>query len=102
LSAESAVKGRIEIDKELCKGCGLCITVCPKEQIEISEHLNKKGYYPARFKAENAAEGDDTPCTGCALCGVTCPDVAIEVYKAEKDPSKGKQADDSEENSEQG
>ena len=44
------VKGRITIDKELCKGCGLCITVCPKKQIEISDSLNKKGYYPASFK----------------------------------------------------
>ncbi len=44
---ETKVKGRIEIDRERCKGCGLCILVCPKKRIEISEELNTKGYYPA-------------------------------------------------------
>lgn len=77
------MKGRIEIDKEACKGCGLCIGVCPKRQIEISDDLNKKGYYPARFKEANCPE-DDRECTGCALCALTCPDIAIEVYKEKK------------------
>jgi 2-oxoglutarate ferredoxin oxidoreductase subunit delta len=78
------VKGRIEIDKETCKGCGLCISVCPKGQIEISDELNKKGYYPASFKEKDLTEADDSECTGCALCGLVCPDVAIEVYRADK------------------
>jgi 2-oxoglutarate ferredoxin oxidoreductase subunit delta len=78
------VKGRITIDKELCKGCGLCVEVCRRDQIEISDQLNKKGYYPARFKdAETGAESDGK-CNGCALCGLICPDVAIEVYREEK------------------
>lgn len=82
------MKGRIEIDEERCKGCGLCITVCPKKQIEISDNLNTKGYYPARFKEADAGEQDPIKCTGCALCAVTCPDVAIEVYREEKAESK--------------
>ncbi len=79
------MKGRIEIDKERCKGCGLCINVCPKKQIEISEELNTKGYYPARFQEENLTETDPAECTGCAMCAITCPDVAIEVYRQSKD-----------------
>jgi 2-oxoglutarate ferredoxin oxidoreductase subunit delta len=82
------VKGRIEIDEERCKGCGLCITVCPKKQIEISDDLNTKGYYPAKFMEADKQEQDPTKCTGCALCAVTCPDVAIEVYREEKSDSK--------------
>ncbi len=93
------MKGRITIDRELCKGCGLCITVCPKKQIEISDSLNAKGYYPAKFKEETDSPGSkDSKCTGCAMCAITCPDVAIEVYREEK---AGAQSDaDSEETQE--
>ncbi len=90
------MKGRIEIDRERCKGCGLCITVCPKKQIEISEELNAKGYYPARFKEEDVKDRDVIKCTACSLCAVTCPDVAIEVYRESKDES-GEPTDDSKE-----
>jgi 2-oxoglutarate ferredoxin oxidoreductase subunit delta len=68
------MKGRIEIDRERCKGCLLCIEYCPKKAISLSDKLNLKGYFPVQF------EGD--ACTGCASCGVICPDVAIEVYRA--------------------
>jgi 2-oxoglutarate ferredoxin oxidoreductase subunit delta len=87
------VKGRIEIDRERCKGCGLCIIVCPKKQIEISGKLNTKGYYPASFQEENVQESENTKCTGCALCAVMCPDIAIEVYRQEKG-EKTKQKDE--------
>jgi 2-oxoglutarate ferredoxin oxidoreductase subunit delta len=85
------VKGRIEIDKERCKGCGLCITVCPKKQIDISDQLNTKGYYPASFLEESVSHDAVVKCTGCALCAVTCPDVAIEVYRSSKDEHQEQQ-----------
>lgn len=78
------MKGRIEIDRERCKGCGLCIAVCPKKQIEISDCLNTKGYYPAKFHEESVQDDAVRKCTGCALCAVMCPDVAIEVYRQDK------------------
>jgi len=78
------LKGRIQINKERCKGCGLCILVCPLKQIEISDQLNTKGYYPARFLEEDVCESEETKCTGCSLCGIMCPDVAIEVYRDTK------------------
>lgn len=65
--------GKIAIDTERCKGCGLCVAVCPKGSIVICEKSNKKGYFPAQ-------QGKDE-CTGCALCALMCPDVAIEVYR---------------------
>jgi 2-oxoglutarate ferredoxin oxidoreductase subunit delta len=83
------LKGRIKIDKERCKGCGLCITVCPKKNLEISDKLNLKGYYPARSKEETRKESE-WECTGCAICAVQCPDVAIEVYRETKDKSEHK------------
>lgn len=76
--AKKTKSGSINIDRELCKGCYLCISVCPNKMITISEQLNQKGYYPAEVKGgEKKASG----CTGCALCAVICPDVAIEVYR---------------------
>jgi len=64
--------GKIIIDVERCKGCGLCVIVCPKNCIEISDKSNKKGYFPAR--------ASNSDCTGCAACAIICPDVVIEVF----------------------
>ena len=66
--------GRVEIDKELCKGCELCISACPKGVLAMSTKINSKGYFYAE-----AVHPED--CIGCALCATACPDVAIEVYK---------------------
>ena len=61
-----------EIDGDRCKGCGLCVTVCPKNVLALSEEVNSKGYFPAY-----RARPDD--CIYCALCCVMCPDVAIQI-----------------------
>jgi 2-oxoglutarate ferredoxin oxidoreductase subunit delta len=78
--AEKKAKGKIEIDRERCKGCLLCIEVCPNMRIEVDKAMNKKGYSPARFK--ETAKEDEKGCTGCAQCATVCPEVAIEVYRA--------------------
>ena len=65
---------KITIDKEKCKGCFLCVGVCPKAMIKAEETLNKKGVNPVKF------EGQDE-CLGCCLCAIICPDCCIEVYK---------------------
>ena len=65
------------IKKDTCKGCGLCVEVCPKGLITItSGDINKKGYPYAVF-------GDpEGKCTCCAQCAIICPDVAIEIRKS--------------------
>ncbi len=68
------MKGHIEIDIELCKGCELCIDACPQKIIELSKNFNSKGL---NFAIVN----DMNKCTGCTLCGVVCPEVAITVYR---------------------
>jgi len=73
-------KGRITVDREVCKGCYLCISVCPTQSIGISGELNQKGYYPAEFP-NGSASGGENRCTGCTTCAIVCPDVAIEVYR---------------------
>jgi 2-oxoglutarate ferredoxin oxidoreductase subunit delta len=69
------LNGTIQIDRERCKGCTLCIEFCPKESISLSEELNLKGYFVAAFDAA-------TGCTGCGNCALMCPEVAIEVVRA--------------------
>jgi 2-oxoglutarate ferredoxin oxidoreductase subunit delta len=63
--------GKIVINSERCKGCGLCITVCPKDNIEIAKQSNASGYFPAVAK--------NTACSGCAKCAIICPEGIIEV-----------------------
>ena len=73
-------RGTITIERELCKGCYLCISVCPNQLISISSELNQMGYYPAQF-TEADLELENHECTGCTTCALVCPDVAIEVYR---------------------
>ena len=68
------MKGNIEIDQELCKGCEICVSFCPRDVIYISDRLNTSGYLPAVFN-------DNGECTGCAICAIVCPEVVIEVYR---------------------
>ena len=60
------------IEEDLCKGCGLCVSVCPKHVLEISTQVNTKGYFPA-FQAR------PEDCIRCAICCTMCPDVAISI-----------------------
>ncbi len=60
----------IIIDEDMCKGCGICIEVCPKGVLEISVTINRRGYYIPVVKCA----GD---CVCCRLCEIICPDFAI-------------------------
>ena len=68
-------KPSITIEPELCKGCGLCIWACPKEEIRLSDKDDIRGIKVAFFN-------DSHECTGCTFCAVVCPEVAIDVYRA--------------------
>ncbi len=64
----------IELDPELCKGCQLCIAICPKGVIAISDRLNSASYHPAYYLGSG--------CTACGFCFYACPEPgAIRVVK---------------------
>ncbi len=60
------------INKGWCKGCGLCIAVCPKNVLELDDRVQCE---PVRM--------DD--CIGCRQCENICPDLAITVKEREQD-----------------
>ena len=70
---ETMAKVTIKVDT--CKGCELCVSVCPKKILRLSKgSLNKKGYHAAEVT-------DMESCTGCASCATMCPDCAIIVER---------------------
>ncbi len=66
---------KVIINENICKGCELCIGVCPKKILILAkDKLNAKGYHPSTVT-------DMEKCTGCAACAMMCPDVAITVER---------------------
>ena len=58
-----------------CKGCGLCVDVCPKKVLALAtDKINKRGNHPIE-----AARPDD--CIGCGSCAIMCPDFIIKVER---------------------
>jgi 2-oxoglutarate ferredoxin oxidoreductase subunit delta len=67
----------IKIDNQFCKGCGLCIQVCPRKVFGKSDMRSRAGYSLPRILAlEN--------CGVCLLCEMTCPDLALTVVEEKK------------------
>ena len=68
------MKCKVVINSDRCKGCRLCIEVCPKNILVSSSRNNRLGVYVVEVK-----KGGE--CIGCSRCAIMCPDVAIEVYR---------------------
>lgn len=63
---------QITIDRDLCKGCELCVRACPQSVLAIGHDINAKGYFYATVS-------QPMQCIGCRLCAIICPDVAVEM-----------------------
>ncbi|MDR2575932.1 MAG: 4Fe-4S binding protein [Treponema sp.] len=92
-----AKRGKIEIDRELCKGCLLCVRACPTKVLEADTEFNSSGSYPA--KQVNPDKCEPAPnltavsgqvsnqrfavplCIACGNCYEVCPDICIRVFE---------------------
>lgn len=52
------------INKEWCKGCGICTALCPRRVLTLDG-------------SGKAAVSGRSPCAGCGICVSHCPDFAI-------------------------
>jgi len=59
---------RFEINPDWCKGCDICVKMCPERCLRLND----------RLVAELA---DPQACTGCGVCEWLCPDFAIRVQR---------------------
>ncbi|MDR7523333.1 MAG: 4Fe-4S dicluster domain-containing protein [Armatimonadota bacterium] len=64
---------RVVVAVDRCKGCGLCVAVCPPNVLALGA-LNARGY-PAAVLLDNDR------CTSCTACALICPETAIAVYR---------------------
>ncbi|MCF6462309.1 4Fe-4S dicluster domain-containing protein [Clostridium sp. Cult1] len=72
------VKGKVTFQEDLCKGCGLCVSVCPVKIISLNtDRINAKGYHPAIIDEMDK-------CIACASCATMCPDLVITVERLNK------------------
>jgi 2-oxoglutarate ferredoxin oxidoreductase subunit delta len=68
----------LDIAADRCKGCGLCVAVCPKGILELDVSVvNALGYHPVRLT-------DAAACTSCALCARICPDTVFAVFARQR------------------
>lgn len=54
------------INRDWCKGCGICVAFCPKKVLELD-------------RKDKAVAARPEDCICCKLCELRCPDFAIEV-----------------------
>jgi len=70
---------KINFNLQRCKGCELCVDVCPKDNIRMSESINK-------MAGHSCAEIiDEEKCTGCGLCFLICPDMVIDIVAKQQE-----------------
>jgi len=67
----------IKIDAKRCKGCEICVELCPTKVLAMKEGI--------------AVVVDLEKCTACGLCELRCPDFAITVIPKDKE-AKGPEA----------
>ena len=63
--------GKVKLNTKKCKGCFLCVSVCPVKALAPSGELGEKG--------SEVVKADEEKCIGCGMCYRMCPDCVIEI-----------------------
>lgn len=66
--------GGIKLNRNWCKGCGLCVEICPKNVYDRDSKVSTKGFKEIIIKNPEL-------CSQCMLCELLCPDLAIMIEK---------------------
>ena len=77
-ASEKKKESKIKVNQKWCKGCYICLEVCPKKVFEKSKEVSEKG-----FNSVVVAHPEE--CTACLQCEMLCPDLAINVEKGSKE-----------------
>ncbi len=67
---------RFRILPLFCKGCRICVELCPTGTLDLDDRFRVKVAHPER-------------CIACRMCELRCPDLAIYVTKADKGKAEG-------------
>ncbi len=62
----------IFVDPKMCKGCHICISICPHGVLKKSDVVDNRGFFLPIV-------ADLEACKVCMLCEMECPDFAISV-----------------------
>lgn len=74
LEATTGEAVRISLDKQLCKGCEICVSQCPTDVFAMA------GTPPERYPVVEAI----ADCVDCGICELSCPDFALSVEAADE------------------
>lgn len=65
-NTQQQVTTKLEITEDWCKGCDICVKMCPERCLRLNDKLV-------------AELSDPDKCTGCHMCEWLCPDFAIKI-----------------------
>ncbi len=69
---------KVNVKNEWCKGCGICLSFCPKNVLALDDD----GKVYAK---------DPDKCSGCGNCEIYCPDFAISLGRLDNESKQDNQ-----------
>jgi 2-oxoglutarate ferredoxin oxidoreductase subunit delta len=63
---ENERKQTVVINRDWCKGCGICVAFCPKRALILDDEGKASWVLPEK-------------CVRCGNCRSRCPDIAVEL-----------------------
>jgi 2-oxoglutarate ferredoxin oxidoreductase subunit delta len=71
---------KINIYRDWCKSCGICVAFCPRQCLSLDAQGNPQ--------VENSQR-----CTGCRWCELHCPDFAICIREVVENEKRAEEVD---------